>query len=92
MCVVVVGLSSTAAYLGQGEVDAKRCVFVREELLDFGNLLLKGVGGERQSTDDAETSRVGDGRDELRVGDAIHTRKQNCLLFIVVSRSLPLFS
>lgn len=73
----LLGLTGTAANLGQQQVNTERSVLVGEEALQLGDLLLEHVRSVADTTDDTQTTGVGDRGRQLRAGGHVHTCQQN---------------
>jgi len=76
----VLGLAGIATDLREKEIDTEGGVLVVEVLLELGNLLAKHVGGVADTTDDTETSGVGDGGGETGTGSDVHAGKEHGVL------------
>jgi hypothetical protein len=63
--------------LGQEQVDTEGGVFVVQEALELGNLLPQHVWRVADTTDDTETTSVGNGGCKLGASCNVHTSKQN---------------
>lgn len=68
----ILGLASTATDLRKQEIDTEWCILVLEVSLELGNLLPKHVGRVANSSNDTDTSGIGDGGGELRTSSDVH--------------------
>jgi hypothetical protein len=73
----ILGLASGAANLGKEKVDTEGSVLVREIALELVNLFPEHFGRVTDTTDDTETTSVGDGSGQLRAGSHVHTCQQD---------------
>lgn len=76
----VLGLASATTNLGEKQVDAKGGVLVVEETLKLGNLFAQHVGGISDTTNNTETTSVGDGSGEFRTSGDVHAGKEDGVL------------
>ena len=76
----VLGLASAATDLGEQQIDTERSVRVIEVLLELRNLLAEHVGSVTDTTNDTETSSVGDGSSQLGAGGDVHTGQKDGVL------------
>lgn len=73
----LLGLASATANLGQQEVNTERSVLVVKEALQLGDLLLEHVRSVADTTDDTQTTGVGDSGGQLGASGHVHTSQQN---------------
>lgn len=78
--VIVVGLASAAADLGKEQINTERSVLVVEIALELSDLLAQHVRSVSDTTNDTETTSVGDSGSELRAGGNIHAREEDGML------------
>jgi len=78
--VVVVGLAGIAANLGKEEIDTEGSVLVDKMRLELLNLLAEHVGGVADTTEDTETTGVGDSGSKVGTGSHVHASKQDGVL------------
>lgn len=71
-CRILLGLSRIATNLGQQQINTERCLFVNQEALQLGDLFPQHVWGISDTTDDTETTGVGNCGGELRAGGNVH--------------------
>lgn len=73
----LLGLTGTATDLGQQQVNTEWCVLVVEEALQLGDLLLQHFWSIADTTDDTQTTGVGDRGRQLRASGHVHTSQQD---------------
>lgn len=73
----LLGLTGIATNLGQQQVNTERGVLVIEEALQLGDLFLEHVRSVADTTDDTQTTGVGDRGRQLRAGGHVHTCQQD---------------
>lgn len=78
--VIVVGLASAAADLGKEQINTEGSVLVIEEALELSDLLAQHVRSVSDTTNDTETTSVGDSGSELRAGGNVHAREEDGVL------------
>lgn len=71
------GLAGAATDLGQQQVDTERGVLVVEITLQLGNLLAQHIGCVTNTSDDTETTSVGDRGCQFGASGHVHTRQQD---------------
>lgn len=76
----VLGLAGAATNLGEQQVDTEGTVLVVEVLLELSDLLAEHVGSVTDTTNDTETSGVGDGSSQLGAGGDVHTSQEDRVL------------
>jgi hypothetical protein len=73
----LLGLAGTASNLWEQKIDTEWSVLVVHVALELGDLLTEHVGGVSDTSDDTDTSSVGDGGSKLWAGGNIHTGKHD---------------
>lgn len=73
----LLGLAGRATNLGKQQVDTEGSVLVGQVALELGDLLLEHIGGVANTTDDTQTTGVGDSSRQLGAGGHVHTSQQN---------------
>lgn len=79
-CLDLLGLASAAADLGKEQINTERSVLVVEVALELSDLLAQHVRSVSDTTNDTETTSVGDSGSELRAGGNIHAREEDGML------------
>lgn len=74
------GLASTAAYLGEQQIDAEGGVLIVEVALELRDLIAEHLRGVANATDDTETTGIGDGGSELGTSGDVHAGEQHGVL------------
>lgn len=75
--VCLLGLTSATTDLRQQEVNTERSLLVSKEALQLGDLLPEHVRCVANTTDDTQTTGVGDCGRQLRASGHVHTSQQN---------------
>lgn len=75
--VVVVGLPSATADLGKQEINTEGGVLVVQVALQFADLFTEHIRGIPNTTNNTETTRVGDSGSQLRASGDVHTGQQD---------------
>lgn len=83
----VLGLSCTATNLWKQEINSEWCILVIKEALQFCNLLPEHVWGISNTTDDTDSSGVGDCGGKLRAGGDVHACKHDRVVDLEEVRS-----
>lgn len=76
----LLGLAGAATDLGEEQVDTERSVLIVEVALELVNLIAKHLGGVADTTDDTETTGVGDGGSQLGSSGDVHAGQQDGVL------------
>ena len=76
-CDCLLGLTRTSSDLGQKEINAKRSILVCQEGLQFCDLFPEHVWCVAHSSDDTETSCIGDCGCEFGTGGNVHSSEEN---------------
>lgn len=71
------GLASAAADLGEQQINTERSLLVVQVALQLSDLLLQHLGGVSNTTDNTQTTGVGDSSSQLRAGRHVHACQQN---------------
>lgn len=75
--VCLLGLASTAANLGEEQVDTEGSVLIIQVALQLGDLLPEHIRSVTNTTDNTQTTGVGDRSRQLRASGHVHTSQQN---------------
>lgn len=73
----LLGLTGTTTDLRKKEIDTERSVLVLQVALQLSNLLAQHLWGVTDTTDDAETTGIGDRSSQLGAGSHVHASQQN---------------
>jgi len=73
----LLGLTGTSSDLWEQEINTEWCVLVVQKRLQLGDLLAEHVWGVANSSDNTETTSVGDSSSELWAGSNIHASKED---------------
>lgn len=76
----VLGLARATTNLGEQQIDTERRILVGEVALELGNLLSQHVRCIANTTDDTETTSVGDSSRQLGTSSHVHAGQQNRVL------------
>lgn len=74
---VSLGLAGASTDLGEQQINTKGSVLVIQEALELCNLLTEHVGGVSDTSNDSQTTGVGDRSGQLRAGGHVHTRQED---------------
>lgn len=75
--VCLLGLTGTATDLGEEKVDTEGGVLIVQVALQLGDLLTEHIRSITNTTDDTQTTGIGDRSSQLRAGGHVHTSQQN---------------
>jgi hypothetical protein len=75
--VCLLGLASTATNLGKEQVDTEGSVLIIQEALQLGDLLTEHIRSITNTTDNTQTTGIGDSSRQLRASGHVHTSQQN---------------
>lgn len=73
----LLGLAGVTADLRQQKIDTERGVLVLKEALELGDLFPEHVRGVADTTNDTDTTGVGDGGGELGTSRDVHARQHD---------------
>ncbi len=73
----VLGLAGRASNLWEKEIDTEWSILIVQERLELGDLLAEHVWGVSNTTEDTETTGIGDGSSELWASGDVHTSQHN---------------
>lgn len=75
--ICLLGLAGTATDLGEEQVDTEGSVLIVQVALQLGDLLAEHVRSVANTTDNTQTTGVGDGSRQLGASGHVHTSQQN---------------
>lgn len=74
---VSLGLAGASTDLGEQQVNTKGSVLVIQKALELSNLLTEHVGGVSNTSDNSQSTGVGDRGSQFGTGGHVHTRQED---------------